>query len=66
MGRSWQTQLQNKQDLPTVCQSLLSVQPTLWFCCRANNKAPKVVQAFPYATCNNHSHLLFSLWTDPL
>ena len=28
--------------------------------------APKVGQVFPYAACNNHSRLLFSLWTDPL
>ena len=60
------TELQNKQVLPTVCRSLLFVQPTLWFCCRANSKAPKVGQVFPYATCNNHSRLLFCLWTDPL
>ena len=38
------TELQNKQDLPTVCQSLLLVQPTLWFCCQANSKAPKAGQ----------------------
>ena len=38
----------------------------LWFCCQANSKAPNVGHVFPYATCNNHSRLLFSLWTDPL
>ena len=59
------TGLQNKQDLPTVCRSLLLIQPTLWFCCQANSRAPKVGQVFPYATCNNHSRL-FCLWTDPL
>ena len=46
------TELQNKQDRPAVCWSLLSVQPTLWFCCQANSKAPKIEQVFPYATCN--------------
>ena len=60
------TELGNKQDRPTVCRSLLSVQPTLWFCCPANSKAPKVGQVFPYVTCNNHSRLLFTLWIDPL
>ena len=59
-------ELQNKQDLPTVCRSLLFVQPTLWGFCQANSKAPKVEQVFLYATCNNHSWLLFCLWTDPL
>ena len=50
------TELQNKQDLPTVCWSLLFVQPTLrFFVCQANSKAPKVEQFFPYATSNNHS-----------
>ena len=61
------TELQNKHDQQTVCRSLLSVlQPTWRFCCQANSKAPKVGHVFPYATCNNHSGLLFSLWTDPL
>ena len=52
------TELQNKQDLPTVCRSLLFVQPTL--CCffQANSKAPKVEQVFSYATCNNHSFVV--------
>ena len=60
------TELQNEPDQPTVCRSLLSVQPTLWFCCQANSKAPKVGQVFLYAACSNHSRLLFSLRTDPL
>ena len=60
------TEPQNKQDWPTVCRSLLFVQLTLWFCCQANSKAPKVGQVFPCATHNNHSRLLFCLWTDPL
>ena len=60
------TELQNKPDQPTVCWSLLSVQPTLWFCCQVNSKASKVGQVFPYTTCNSQSPLLFSLWTDPL
>ena len=60
------TELQNKQDRPTVCRSLLFIQPTLWFCCQANSKAPKVGQVFPYAACNNHSHLLLCLWSHPL
>ena len=58
------TELQNKQDLPTECQSLLFVQPTLWFCCQMNSKAPKVGQVFPYTTCNNHSLVvLFVDWS---
>ena len=39
---------------------------TLWFCCQANSKAPKIWQVSPYATCNSHSCLLFYLWTDTL
>ena len=54
------TELQNKQDRPTVCRSLLFIQPTLWFCCQANSKAPNVGQVFLYAACNSHSRLLFS------
>ena len=68
------TELQNKQDLPTVCRSLLFVQPTLphygvrvLFCfvfCQANSKAPKAEQVFPHATCNNHSFVvLFVDWS---
>ena len=48
------TELQNKQDLRTVCQSLLLVQPTLYFF----RKAPKVEQVFPYTTSNNHSFVV--------
>ena len=51
-------ELQNTQDLPTVCQSFLFVQPTLWVFCQAYTKAPKVEQVFPYATCNNHSFVV--------
>ena len=40
------TELENKQHQPTVCQSLLFVQPTQWFCCQVNSKAPKVGQVF--------------------
>ena len=56
-GRS-NTELQNKQDLPTVCRSLLFVQPTLRVFYQANSKSPKVEQVFPYATCNNHSFVV--------
>ena len=38
------TKLQNKQDLPTVCRSLLSVQPTLCF-------VVVVVVCFLYVCC---------------
>ena len=51
---------------PPSCIFLLFVQPTLWFWCQANNKATKAGQGFPYATCNNHSRLLFRLWTEPV
>ena len=58
-------ELQNKQNLRTVCRSLLFVQPTLWFCCQANSKAPKVGQVFRYVTCNNHSFVdLFVDWLN--
>ena len=56
------TELRNKQDLPTVCRSLLFVQATLFFFylffCEANSKAHKVEQVFPYAACNNHSFVV--------
>ena len=67
------TELENTQDLPTVCRSLLFVQPTFFsfflsffffffffffFSCQVNSKAPKVGQVFPYATCNNHSFVV--------
>ena len=53
------TELPNKQDLPTVCRSLLFVQPHYGFVAkRIAIKAPKEGQVFPYATCNSHSRLL--------
>ena len=59
------TELQNKQDLPTICRSLLFVQPTLWFCCQTNIKAPKV-DRFSCTLIVKITRLLFCLWTDPL
>ena len=56
----------SKQTSSANNMSVLFIQPTLWFCCQANSKAPKVGQVFPYVTCNNHSRLLFTLWIDPL
>ena len=56
----------SKQTRSASSMSVLTfVQPTLWFCCQVNSKAHKVGQVFPYTACNNHSCLLFSLWTDP-
>ena len=53
------TELQNKQDLRTVCRSLLFVQPTLCFMAkRIAIKAPKVGQVFPNATCNSYSFVI--------
>ena len=57
------TELQNKQDLPTVFGPCFSYNPhyvvvfgfLLLFCfCQMNSEAPKVEQVFPHATCNNH------------
>ena len=53
------TELQNKQDLPTVFGPCFSYNPHyVDFFCQAKNKAPKVEQVFPHATCNNHSFVV--------
>ena len=59
------TELQNKQDLPTVFGPCFSYNPhcvvvvvSLFVFCQANSKATKVKQAFPHATCNNHSFVV--------
>ena len=49
------TELQNKQDLPTVFgQPCFSYNPhyVVVVFLSTNNKAPKVEQVFPHATCN--------------
>ena len=58
------TELQNKQDLPTGFGPCFSYNPHDGFFCQVNNKAPKVEQVFPYASCNNHSFVvLFVDWS---
>ena len=60
------TELQNKQDLPTVFGPCFSYNPHnvvvfVVFCfvfLQANSKAPKVEHIFPHATCNNHSFVV--------
>ena len=52
------TELQNKQDLPTVFGPCFSYNPHDVVFCQVNNNAPKVEQVFPYATCNNHSFVV--------
>ena len=62
------TELQNKQDLPTVFGPCFSYNPHYVLFClffwQANSKAPKVEQVFLHATCNNHSFVvLFVDWS---
>ena len=53
------TELQNKQDFPTVFSPCFSYNPHYGFFCQAKSKAPKAEQVFPHATCNHHSFVLF-------
>ena len=52
------TELQNKQDLPTVFDPCFSYNPHHGVFGQVNSKALRVEQVFPHATCNNHSFVV--------